>query len=387
MNIAAYAGLSWREIADLPRDTPMVIPLGLDAYDLARVRRLGAHATLVVLPAIPYGFPRRGGDPLGALAVGRGLFGRVLRGVRRELLRQGFTTILFLDAHGVRRWLGKAGVELVPAAASAPPASAWPEDIGRRVVVVSTAHTEQHGYHLPTGTDAIIGEAIARGVAEQASKDVVCLPTWPYGVSTHTRQFPGTLNLGGRVFEDFFLAIAARCVRLGARMIFFSNAHGGNHSYLVNIVKAAGERWPNVFTATEFLHTTGPALEQIRQSRRGGMGHGGELETSYLLHLRPDLVDMERATIETDFVSTPNYYMDWIEGGRLIANPPWTDDTRSGIYGDATLATAEKGRLWLEAAVAEKLESIAEIREQHERRTAKRQASWAPGGDKRVPPC
>jgi creatinine amidohydrolase len=159
-------------------------------------------------------------------------------------------------------------------------------------------------------------------------------------------------------------------------MVLFSNAHGGNHSYLVNVVKGAGERWPEAFVATEFLHTTGPALERHRQSSRGGMGHGGELETSYLLHLRPDLVDMTRATVETDFISTPNYYMDWIEGGRLIANPPWTDDTRSGIYGDATLASAEKGRLWLEAAVGEKLEAIAEIREQHARRAERRRACW-----------
>jgi creatinine amidohydrolase/Fe(II)-dependent formamide hydrolase-like protein len=98
------------------------------------------------------------------------------------------------------------------------------------------------------------------------------------------------------------------------------------------------------------------------------------------------LVDMSRATAETDFISTPNYFMDWIEGGRLIANPPWSDDTRSGIYGDATLGTAEKGRLWLEAAVRERLESIAEIREQQKRRTARRGATGS-GGAGRVPPC
>ncbi len=102
------------------------------------------------------------------------------------------------------------------------------------------------------------------------------------------------------------------------------------------------------------------------------MGHGCELETSYILHLRPELVAMERATTETDFISTPNYYMDWVEGGSLIANPPWSDDTASGIYGDGRLGTAEKGRLWLAAAVQEKLASLREIRDQHTRRQAKR---------------
>jgi creatinine amidohydrolase/Fe(II)-dependent formamide hydrolase-like protein len=64
--------------------------------------------------------------------------------------------------------------------------------------------------------------------------------------------------------------------------------------------------------------------------------------------------------------------MDWVEGGRLIANPPWTDDTTSGIYGDGRLGTAEKGRLWLAAAVQERLEAVRDVREQHVRRQAKR---------------
>ena len=91
-----------------------------------------------------------------------------------------------------------------------------------------------------------------------------------------------------------------------------------------------------------------------------------------MLHLRPELVQMDRATIETDFIATPNYYMDWIEGGRLIANPPWTDDTHSGIYGDASVGTAEKGRAWLRAAVEQRLESLAEVRTQYLRRKARR---------------
>jgi creatinine amidohydrolase len=154
-------------------------------------------------------------------------------------------------------------------------------------------------------------------------------------------------------------------------MIYFSNAHGGNHSFLVNVVKYSGERYPGAFIATEWLHTTCAELSQYRESAVGGMGHAGELETSYVLHLRPDLVKMDLATREMDFTSTTNYYMDWIEGGSLVANPPWRDDTTSGIYGDATVGTAEKGRLWLEAAANQKLATIQEIKIQHERRKQK----------------
>lgn len=371
MHIIPYADLTWPEVVDLPRSLPMLLPLGLGDYDLEMAADRLHAAEVCLLPAIPYGFRRADDDPLGTLAVRPGLWRRVLAGVAKELRAQGFQRIAVLNGHGD---LGLSGGEahLLDVRCRPSPSPPWPADLAQRTAVVSTGHTEQHGYHLPLSTDTLIVQAIADGLAVRAPGEVWCLPAWPYGVSTHTREFPGTLNLGGRVFEDFFLAVVDRLAALGAETIYFSNGHGGNHSFLVNVVKLAGERYPRRFIATEWLHTTGPALGRYRTSAIGGMGHGGELETSYVLHLRPDLVRMALATTETDFVSTPGYYMDWVEGGRLIANPPWSDDTSSGIYGDGRLGTAEKGRLWLAAAVEEKLETVRELREQHTLRQSKR---------------
>jgi creatinine amidohydrolase len=371
MHIIPYADLTWPGVAALPRDLPMLIPVGLDDYDLEAIAGQLKAAEICLLPAIPYGFHRNDDDPLGRLAVSPGLWARVLAGAAGELRAQGFRRVFLLNGHG---GLGqtRGGARLLSAPCQARPAPPWPADLAQRTVVISTGHTEQHGHHLPLSTDTVIVQAIADGLAQRAPGEVVCLPAWPYGVSTHTREFPGTLNLGGRVFEDFFLAIVDRLAALDAETVCFSNGHGGNHSFLVNVVKLAGERHPQRFIATEWLHTTGPALARYRQSALGGMGHGGELETSYVLYLRPDLVHMERATTETDFISTPGYTMDWVEGGRLIANPPWSDDTSSGIYGDGRLGSAEKGRLWLAAAVEEKLETVRELREQHTLRQIQR---------------
>jgi len=379
-----YADLTWPEIAVLPRHLPLLIPLGRDEYDcVAIIRKLLAEGQLsgakphtaqsgqaVVLPPIPYGFRRAEEDAAGQLHVCPVLLRRVLLGIQRELRAQAFEQVVFLNGHG-DQGLRAYGLEVIDVPCQRKVGIDFPADLSHRIVVISTGHTEQHGYHLPLSTDNLIVEAIAQGISDVVPTDVFCLPVWPYGVSTHTREFPGTLNLGGRVFEDFFLEIVGRLVKLGARMIYFSNGHGGNHSFLVNVVKYAGERHPHTFVATEWLHTTGPALERYRQSKPGGMGHGGELETSYILHLRPDLVHMDRATTETDFISTPNYTMDWLEAGRLIANPPWRDDTVSGIYGDGRLGSADKGCRWLGAAIDEKLEILQEIREQHTRRQVK----------------
>ena len=370
MKTTVYADLTWPEVAELPRHLPLVIPLGDDDYDLEAAAKRLRTDSLGVLPSVPYGFCQEGS--LGDLEVPPALMRRVLRGASHHLRVQGFRQVVFLDGHGASRRLAGRGLRFLKGQARSQGGGVWPDDLEGRVVVITTGHVEQHGLHLPLDTDMRIVAAIAAGLSSSVADRVMCLPAWPYGVSTHVRQFPGTLDLGGRTFEDFFLAIVGRLVGRGARAILFSNGHGGNHSFLVNVVKWAGERWPQAFVATEWLHTTGPELDRLRDSAVGGMGHGGELETSMMLHLRSGAVRMERARRETDFVSTSEFYMDWVEGGRLIANPPWTDDTPTGIYGDPTVATAEKGRLWLEAAVVEKIESVDEVLEQARRRRERR---------------
>src|SRR5512147_2920712 len=114
------------------------------------------------------------------------------------------------------------------------------------------------------------------------------------------------------------------------------------------------------------------------------MAQACELGTGDILRLRPHLVHIVRAVDDVDFTATPNYTMDWIEGGALIANPPWTDDTISGAYGAATQATAEKGRLWLAAAIDEKIGHVQEIIEQQRRREERRAQGWASGSWRKI---
>ena len=352
----AFDQLTWPDVEALPRATPLIIPLGAAAISerLSELSNLSGQAG--VLPAIPYGWHGSG------LEVPPALMEAMLSNLLAGLHEDGF---------------GQAQV-LGPKVANGTPLPAEGEQ--GKVVLIPIGHTEQHAYHLPLSTDTLIIEAIARGAAAAVPDQAVALPVMPYGVSMHRRAFPGTLNCGGRAFEDFWLGVIDTLVERGFDRFYLLSGHGGNCSFLTNVVKYAGERHPRIFCATTWLYLSGPkgiaALEERRRSTIGGMGHACELETSLILHLRPELVDMSKAVDETDFISTPAYYMDWVEGGALVANPPWEDDTASGAYGAGSLASAENGRAWLEAAVAEKVEHIAEIHQQHQRREARRQAGY-----------
>ena len=366
--------LTWPEVAALPRDTPLVLPLGSIPDPTSVSTLLKATQPVGILPSIPFGWKGSG------LEVQEQVFAALVCNLVGNLLEDGFTAVHVLTPAGLDLGSGIPTLELPALNATS---LVLPEE-REKVVIVPTGHTEQHGYHAPLSTDTLIIEAIAKGTARAIPGQAFSLPVFPYGVSTHRRSFPGTFNAGGRAFEDFWLAVIDTLVKNGFTRFYLMNGHGGSSSFLINVVKYAGEKYPQIFCATAFLYLSGPlgvaALEAKRESKLGGMGHACELETSLVLHLRPELVHLERAVDEIDFISTPNYYMDWIEGGALTANPPWEDDTRTGAYGAGSLGTAEKGKYWLEAAIAEKVEHVGEIHEQYRRRRERRAESHSSGG-------
>jgi len=366
--------LTWPEVAALPRDTPLVLPLGSIPDPTSVSTLLKATQPVGILPSIPFGWKGSG------LEVQEQVFAALVCNLVGNLLEDGFTAVHVLTPAGLDLGSGIPTLELPALNATS---LVLPEE-REKVVIVPTGHTEQHGYHAPLSTDTLIIEAIAKGTARAIPGQAFSLPVFPYGVSTHRRSFPGTFNAGGRAFEDFWLAVIDTLVKNGFTRFYLMNGHGGSSSFLINVVKYAGEKYPQIFCATAFLYLSGPqgvaALEAKRESKLGGMGHACELETSLVLHLRPELVHLERAVDEIDFISTPNYYMDWIEGGALTANPPWEDDTRTGAYGAGSLGTAEKGKYWLEAAIAEKVKHVGEIHEQYRRRRERRAESHSSGG-------
>jgi len=366
----AHEELTWSEVDSLPRNTPLVIPLG-SGYPMQQLTAaLGEPDCIGMLPPVPYGWIGSG------LHVPDNLLRQILANLLDSLRDDGFTRVYALTPQEIELGLGANRIAL-PNFSQSVSSTPLPTDNERdKVVLIPIGHTEQHGHHLPLSTDTLIIDAIAQGTVKSIPDLATTLPVFPYGVSTHRSSFAGTLNAGGRAFEDFWLAVIDVLVSRGFDRMYLMSGHGGNHSFLVNVVKYAGERHRRIFCATAWLHTSGSlgvaALEKHRRSKRGGMGHAGELETAMMLYLHPNLTHMDRVVDETDFISTPNYNMDWIEEGVLVANPPWDDSTVTGAYGAGSMATAANGKIWLETAVAEKAAHVAEIHEQHARREARR---------------
>jgi creatinine amidohydrolase len=374
--------LTWDVVAELPRDTPLVLPLGFGYNRELLADQLGHPQKIGLLPPFPFGWRGSGLELPDAICF------QYISNLLNSLRDDGFTRVYCLMPQGLdpqsffTQSVQPSSFSLSqPAPTHHAPRSFLPPDSERgKVILIPIGHTEQHGFHLALSVDTVIIEAIAKSTAEKSPARCWTMPVMPYGVSTHRSSFAATMNAGGRAFEDFWVAVIDLLAARGFDRFYLMSGHGGNSSFLVNVVKYAGERHRRIFCATAFLHTSGKigsaALDKYRTSKIGGMGHACELETSFLLHLRPDLCQMERVVDETDFVATPDYYMDWIEGGSLIANPPWDDDSKTGAYGAGSHATAEKGRLWLEAAIEEKVAHVEEIHEQHERREKRRNEGY-----------
>jgi len=230
----------------------------------------------------------------------------------------------------------------------------------RALVIVPTSAIEQHGAHLPVGVDAILGQAWLKNILPclRADTPVFVAPPLTYGKSNEHAAFAGTLSLSASTFRRLLLAVAAQLKALGFRQLAVLNTHGGNSAVLIyslrEIQTTLGLRsgvlgWPY-------------KPEQTAQEAANGF-HAGEWETSLMLAVADELVDMTKAVCE--------YPAQLSAQGELRpesapATFSWAteDVSKSGVMGDATSATAEKGRHWLSAqsnALARRIELLLGI--------------------------
>ncbi|WP_227378654.1 creatininase family protein [Haladaptatus halobius] len=214
------------------------------------------------------------------------------------------------------------------------------------VVVVPVGSIEQHGHHLPVATDTLLADAVAHSGAERVADDVPLLVTPPVwsGFSPHHMSLGGTMTLELENLLALLENVADSTLENGFDGVCFVNGHGGNASLVDNAVSTVGKSHPDVeVTGLTYFQLAESFADDIRESDVGGMAHGGEFETSLMLHLHPELVEMEDA--DAEYLDEPydRGAKDLLVGGALSTYRPFKEYSASGAIGDPSLASAEKG--------------------------------------------
>jgi creatinine amidohydrolase len=190
----------------------------------------------------------------------------------------------------------------------------------RRDIILPFGSVEEHGYHLPLSTDG----DIARAVAEELSrrKDVLVAPLVWYGVCNTTRSYPGTVTVRFDAFKSYVFDLLSNLKEAGFEKVYVISGHlGGSH------VSALKEASRNQDMEIIFLDLRDIRTEDLLETKPF---HACEAETSLMLYLHPEKVDMSKAVDEK---------IEWVEFSMTSSVKP----TKSGVWGHPTKSTKAKG--------------------------------------------
>jgi creatinine amidohydrolase len=210
------------------------------------------------------------------------------------------------------------------------------------------ARTKEHGPHLPLKTDYVMAEYLKERVARQVP--VAVLPTVAYGFYPAFLEYPGSISISAETFKNTVSDICRSISRHGIRKFYVLNTGISTLAPL----QAAAEELAKDGVAMRYLNLleVDTKLPPGLLKQEGGT-HADEAETSMMLYIAPDLVDMSKAV--KDFDARP---------GRkgLTRDPKGTGTySPSGVWGDPTLASREKGRVIVEKTVEEIIGQVREL--------------------------
>jgi creatinine amidohydrolase len=158
-----------------------------------------------------------------------------------------------------------------------------------RTAVLPIGSIEQHGPHLPNGTDTYAAELVAREVADRL--DAVYVPFGPYGVTPIHAGHPGTINLRRETFEALLTDICTELIRMGVHTFVLVNWHEGNIASMNAVATDLQDRFDCMFVAAQACYVA----QRLYREEGGELTHGGGIETLAMLAHDPALVKTERA--------------------------------------------------------------------------------------------
>ena len=221
-----------------------------------------------------------------------------------------------------------------------------------RPVIVPTGATEAHGPHMPTDTDTHQADYIALEVAKRINAVVV--PPVAYGISKTFEHFPGTISLSIPTYQLMLSEIGYALIKQGFKHIILLNGNRPSGTANDQVARHLIDEYDNSFdfmvSAVSYWEPAADEIHKMRKSDEGGMGHAGELETSFQLATRPHLVKMESlegahyGPVAWDLVAPTH-------PTRTYSKRPRPQIGHAAIFGDPTFATAEMGKACIDVIV------------------------------------
>lgn len=218
----------------------------------------------------------------------------------------------------------------------------WPEAsevmASGRPAVLPLGSLEEHGPHLPLSTDIVMGEALARRVAERVGG--LLLPVIPFGQVWSARHFPGTMSLAPETVKALVKDLCRSLHQQGVRLVIIITGHMGNLIPVQEVLREVQAEIPSL----KVLFFAYPNVVSIAKGVtetplwRGTRFHADEIETSLMLAVAPQLCRMDRAV--ADYPEVPPEFD--------FSPVSWQRITQTGVLGDPRPATAEKGRILLD---------------------------------------
>jgi creatinine amidohydrolase len=247
----------------------------------------------------------------------------------------------------------------------------WPEINeavqAQKVVLLPVGSTEQHGPHLPLDVDNFLARSVCLAAARRAPREVLIMPTIPYGYNEHAIDFPGTVHVAYDHFISYCLDVCKSVAYAGFARIVVVDGHGSNEHLCEFIARRATLETEALVASTMWTNLAVEAFEAVRESGSGGAGHACELETSAYLYLEPSRVQMDKAQDHfggaTGSPGSRFVWVDLTKGWGPMKVVRWTSSaTPTGVSGTPTLATREKGRAIIEGAAENLLSFIREFK-------------------------
>jgi creatinine amidohydrolase len=236
-------------------------------------------------------------------------------------------------------------------------------DPGRVIAVMPVAAIEQHGPHLSVATDTVINLGMLDELVKRLPQElsILILPIQAVGKSNEHLRSPGTLTLSAETALKLWVEIGESVARAGLRKLVIVNSHGGNSDLLGVVTRELRVKCQMLAVHTAWSRFGKPAGLFTQAEGVHGI-HGGDVETSLMLHFRPDLVRQDKAlnfissaqAMEKEFAHlrpTGLQAFGWIA----------QDLNPQGTVGDASIATAEKGRLTAEHQVGGFIELLKDM--------------------------